>query len=404
MSTSAPSPAAVLDPTIDFVGLFADQTEDVILNRMISWANEGLDPVNDADLWTDTREGSHWYTAIVPAVREIARLYDLAGTEVPMSAFILWAWGAYLDDLAAAYSVERVAATAAIGQLQFTGPAGTQITLNTTASTDPTGPNDDTPDFATTQAGTIADAGSGTGTLTLSIQATAPGAAGDVAANAITVPSTPLPAGVTLNNALPTGGGADAESDESLRLRVLQAIVGQGGANVAKYVQWASQWPGVGQVKVVPTPTGPNSVLVMIDDANGQPLPADTVAGLQQALDPFPGKGSGLAPVGAQVDVETSTPLSIDVVVGSISYESGYSADGAGGTIAVGDDIKAGIAAYMQSVRPGTEAVLAHVAGIIATWPGVHDAGGVTLNAGTTNIAVSLSPPQSPFLNSLTFP
>jgi uncharacterized phage protein gp47/JayE len=402
MSTTAPAPAAALDPTIDFVGLFADQTEDVILNRMIAWANEGLDPVDNADQWTDTREGSHWYTAVLPAVREIARLYDLAGTEVPMSAFILWAWGTYLDDLANAYDVERLAATSSVGAVTFTGPAGTRISLNTTVGTVPTGPDDQTPTFAVTQAGTIADAGSGTGALDLSVQATEPGAAGNVAALAITAPVTPLPTGVTLVNQGPTGGGSDPEPDESLRLRVLQAIAGQGGANVAKYVQWASQWPGVGQVKVVPTPTGPNSVLVMIDDATGQPLPTAVVDELQQALDPFPGKGSGLAPVGAQVTVETSIPLAIDMTVGTISYESGYSADGIGGTIAVRDDITAAVAAYLLTVRPGDEVVLAHAAGIVATWPGVHDATDVELNGAAANVAVALSPPQSPFLNSLT--
>jgi uncharacterized phage protein gp47/JayE len=402
MSTTAPPAAAALDPTIDFVGLFADQTEDVILNRMVAWANEGLDPVDNADQWTDTREGSHWYTAVLGAVREIARLYDLAGTEVPMSAFILWAWGTYLDDLAGAYDIDRLAATSAVGAVTFTGPAGTKISLNTTVSTVPTGPDDATPDFAVTQAGVIADAGTGTGELDLSVQATEPGAAGDVAALAITAPSTPLPAGVTLVNAAPTGGGSDPESDESLRLRVLQAIAGQGGANVAAYVKWASAWPGVGRVKVVPTPTGPNSVLVLIDDAAGQPLPGTVVAGLQQALDPFPGKGSGLAPVGAQVDVETSIPLAVAVTVGTISYEAGYSADGAGNTIAVKDDIATAVAAYLQTVRPGSEAVVAHVAGIVATWPGVHDATDVELNGAALNIAVALDPPAAPFLESLT--
>jgi uncharacterized phage protein gp47/JayE len=399
MSTSAP--ASAIDPTIDFVGLFADQTEDVILNRWIDWANEGLDPVADADQWVDTREGGHWYMAVMPAVRECARLYDLAGTEVPMSAFILWAWGTYLDDLAAAYNIDRLEATRSLGTETFAGPAGTEITLGTTVATVPIGPDDVTPTYEVTQAGVIPDAGTGTGSLDLSIQATEPGAAGDVAAGAITAPSTPLPVGVTVTNAAATGGGTDPESDESLRIRVLQAIVGQGGANVAAYIKWASAWPGVGNVKVVPTPTGPNSVLVLITDPNGQPLPTPVVTGLQQAIDPVPGKGSGLAPVGAQASVETSVPLGIAVTVASIVYETGYSADGTGGTVAVQPDIAAAISAYLLTVLPGDETVLARVAGIIATWPGIHDAGGVQLNGAAANVAVSLSPPQAPYLASL---
>lgn len=317
-----------------------------------------------------------------------------------MSAFILWAWGTYLDDLAAAYGVDRLAATQAVGAEQFSGPAGTRITVGTAVSTVPTSADDPAPTFLVTLEGVIPDAGAGTGTILLSIEAQDAGAAGEVAANAITAPGTPLP-GVTMTNPLPTGGGSDPETDESLRLRVLQAIVGVGGANVAAYVRWASAWPGVGQVKVVPNSSGPGTVMVLIDDASGQPLPSSVVAGLQAALDPVPGQGAGTAPVGARVTVLTSIPLAVSVAVTAITYESGYSADGTGATIAVQDGINAAIAAYLLTVRPGSEVVLSHVAGIISTWPGVHDATGITINGIAANVPVTLSPPQSPYLQSL---
>lgn len=390
------------DPTIEFVGLFADQGEDVILARAIDWANEGLDPVEDSDQWVDTREGGHWRTNITPVIREVARLYDLAGTEVPMAAFVIWAWGTYLDDLAAQYDVERIGATAALGTETFAGPAGTAINLGTTVSTVPTDPDDPAITFRVTTAGVIPDAGGGVGSVDLPIVASNPGADGNVAATAITAPSTPLPDGVTVINALATGAGTDPETDESLRTRTLQAMAGKGPGNVADYVRIASAFPGVGSVKVVPTPTGPNSVLVMIGDAAGQPLPSGIVDGLQLELDPVPGKGAGAAPVGANVDVETSLARVINVAVGAITYAEGYSGDGAGGTVAVGDDIAAAIRAYMQSILPGDSVTLSHVAGLVATWEGVVDATGITLNGAAANVALTLAPPQVAQLGTLT--
>lgn len=390
MSTSAPTlpPPVSADPTVDFVGIFADQTEDVILARMRDWANEGLDPSTDSDLWVDTREGGHWYMAVMPGVRELARLYDVAGTEVPMSAMMLWAWGTYLDDLAAAGGVERLPATASVGSVTFSGPQGADIELGTTLSTVPSGPDDPTPDFEVTQAGTI-DA---SGELALPITATEGGKAGDVAANAITVPSTPLPTGVTFTNPSPTQGGTDPESDDALRTRVMQAIAGTGGANQAAYQKWASAWPGVGAVKVVPAWNGPDTVLVMVTDPQGQPLPAQTVTDLQNDLDPVPGKGAGTAPVGAQVAVETSVAREITVVA-TVTWLEGYSATGAGSTIAVGPDLSAAIQAYLLSIPPGGTIRLSHVAGLIATWEGIDNATGVTLNGVAGDIVLGMGPP-----------
>lgn len=392
----------VTDPTSDFQALFADQTEDVILARMMDWANEGLDPVADSDSWVDTREGGHWRTAVMPCVRELARLYDLAGTEVPMSGFVLWAWGTYLDDLAAVYEVDRKAATFSVGAVTFTGPAASVITAGTAVGTVPASPDDPAPTFLVDSTVTIPDLGGGNGQINVTITAQDAGQDGDVAAHSIVAPGTPLPAGVTVDNASATLGGTDPETDDALRTRVLQAIVGRGPGAIADYLRWAGAWPGVGAVKVVPTPTGPNTVLVLITDPEGQPLPGSVVTALQTDLDPIPGKGEGTAPVGAQVDVETSTPLAVTITLSTITYEDGYSADGAGNTVAVQPGITAAINNYLLTCPPGGEVVVAHAAGIISTWPGVHDVTGVEVNGSASNLAIGLTPPESPFLSALT--
>lgn len=388
-----------LDPQQqEFQPLFPDQTEDVILARMIGWANEGLDPIADADLWVDTREGGHWRTCITPIVQELARLYDLAGTDVPMSGMVLWAWGTYLDDLAAVWDVQRRAATYATGVLTFTGPAGTMIDAGVTVAVVPSTPDDPAPEFSVT----IGAAIGGGGTVDLPVQCTEAGAFGDVAANSITYITTPGLGAVSANNGAPTSSGSDPETDDSLRTRLLQAIAGKGPGAVADYIRWAQATPGVGRVYVVPIWNGPGSVLVMVTDVNGEPLSSAIVTGLQNTLDPVAGQGEGIAPIGATVTVETNTLLAIDVVA-TFVWETGYSWDGAAGTIAAGPAIEKAISQYLLTVPPGGSVVYEKISGIIATTLGVHDISAVTVNGAAVNVAVALTPtPKAPYLHSFT--
>lgn len=394
-----------LDPQQqEFQPLFPDQTEDAILARMIGWANEGLDPVVDADLWVDTREGGHWRTCVTPVVQELARLYDLAGTDVPMSGMVLWSWGTYLDDLAAVWDVHRRAATYATGVVTFTGPPGEMIDAGVTIAVVPSTPDDPAPEFSVTVGGSIGAAplGETQGTVDLPVQCTEPGAAGDVSAHAITYITTPGFASTTADNAAPTSSGSDPETDDSLRTRLLQAIAGKGPGAVADYIRWAQATPGVGRVYVVPIWNGPGTVLVMVTDVNGEPLSSAIVSGLQTALDPVAGQGEGIAPIGANVTVETNERLAMNIVA-TFEWETGYSWDGSAGTIAAGPAIEAAISQYLLTVPPGGEVVFEKISGIIATTLGVHDIGGVTLNGGTANVPVALLPtPQAPFLNSFT--
>lgn len=126
--------------SLEFLPLFPDETEDTILERMEGWANEGLDPTVDVDLWVDVREGGHWRTCVTPCARELAKLYDAMGTEVPMSGMVVWAWGSYLDDLAQVWNIERLTATAAEGVVTFTGPEGTPIGAGTVVGASPANP------------------------------------------------------------------------------------------------------------------------------------------------------------------------------------------------------------------------------------------------------------------------
>lgn len=143
---------------LEFVPVFPEEDEESILERMRGWANEGLDPDVDVDEWTDTREGSQWYVDNAPTARELARLYDLAGTEAVAAGMPVWAWGSYLDDHAEVQDIERLPATRADGEARFTGEAGEMIAAGTTVSVEPPEPDAEVPEFEVVTGAEIPDA------------------------------------------------------------------------------------------------------------------------------------------------------------------------------------------------------------------------------------------------------
>lgn len=150
-------------------------------------------------------------------------------------------------------------ATAATGTASFSGNAGVAM-LNGT----PLARQDGTTYQTTADAVTDAS-----GIITVPIIATVVGAYTNCAAGTPIGISTPI-AGINGNGT--TGivtGGADAETNDALRTRMLFKYrePPQGGAN-ADYIEWAREVPGCTRAWVVPWGYGPGSVVVfpMFDD------------------------------------------------------------------------------------------------------------------------------------------
>ncbi len=103
-------------------------------------------------------------------------------------------------------------------------------------------------------------------------EALEPGKAGNAAANTITIMAA-MPVGVkACTNPEPFRGGDDAESDEALRLRLLDSYRRlPNGANAAYYEQAALAWPGVAAAAAVGRPRGVGSVDLYIATDAGLP-------------------------------------------------------------------------------------------------------------------------------------
>lgn len=264
-------------PFEDYVLLY-EETEETVRARYDAWANEGRDPADTAN-WTDTRNGAFFQVLTEGGVREDARIYDRLSEVVAMSN-PLYAAGTYLDDIAESRGLERLDATTATGVATFTGPNGTPIPTGTSISPPLLTADDDPPSFVTTAPVTIT-----AGSVDAPFVAVAGGASGNLSALAITVMDTPI-AGVTVSNAEESSGGSDPESDDALATRVLRQFRTSGTANMARYEGWASGWPGVSRVTVIPHGLGAGTVLIIITGPNDTPAGDVVVDGLQDDLDP----------------------------------------------------------------------------------------------------------------------
>lgn len=213
----------------------------------------------------------------------------LAGQTHGLYEYIKWVSRQVIVDTASAESLQRhatiwgisrKAATAASGNVTFTGangsviPAGTEVRRADGAA------------YTTTAEATVA-----AGAATVGVTAAVAGVAGN-AVPAIQVGLSSPVAGVNAAAVVAGAGltgGTDEETDDALRERVLDRIQEppHGGASF-DYLKWARAFPGVTRAWVYPLELGVGTVTVrfMMDStyADGIPQAAD-VAALQAAID-----------------------------------------------------------------------------------------------------------------------
>lgn len=181
----------------------------------------------------------------------------------------------YLEAWAQLVGVARKPATQASGSVTFTGTNGTSLPLNTAVVRVNDGVR-----YRTTSAGTVSG-----GVVTVPVLAELAGADGE-AGNGVFVSLGTAIAGIngTGQAVTPLTGGADAETDDALRTRMLAAYADppQGGA-ASDYVEWALEVPGVTRAWSRPLAHGAGTVTVyiMLDDVRsaGAGFPIGTNGG-----------------------------------------------------------------------------------------------------------------------------
>lgn len=322
---------------------------------------------------------------------EIERLWDFIGSEIPAAMFPSFAWGVYIDEHALTYGLVRKPAIPSTGTVRFTGTVGTQLPTGTQIATSPSDPDDSPITYSTTGSGTIP----GGGFIDLPAQADDEGVEGNVAIGVVTQLLSPIGGVAAISNVTPMASGEDQESDADLQIRVLVEIASTVGAGtVSDYTRWSLAYPGVGNVTVQPLWAGAGTVRVVVTDTNNEPVSGAVVAGLQAELDPVgnAGQGQGLAPIGAVVTVATPTFYYVNTQA-TIVHNSGYSLDGAGGTIATRASIVSAITDYVNALTPGSEVVLNRIEFSALSVPGVHDVTGTQLGGFLTLVNAQAGSP-----------
>ena len=252
-----------------------------------------------------------------------ARLYAVAAQVqalyhqaewVMEQAFPQTAQGIYLDYHAQTRGIERSVATAAEGYLRFQVDTAVAQDLAIPAGT--VCMTGEGRRFQTTQAAVLE-----AGELYVDVLAEAleTGSGGNVAADTVTRMAV-APAGVKkCTNPVAFAGGADRESDEALRERILDSFKRlPNGANAAFYELEAMNYPGVAAAKAVGRARGIGTVDVYVATEAGLPgaeLLAEIEADLQQKRE-------------IAVDVEVCAPQeqTVDVSV-AIQAAEGYTYD-----------------------------------------------------------------------------
>jgi uncharacterized phage protein gp47/JayE len=228
-------------------------------------------------------------------------------------------------------------------------------------------------------------------TNTADIQAVDVGEHANVPISSVTELLSPVVGVSAVLNPSATSGGADVETDEAFRVRLMIELgAPQGGGTIADYERWGLAYPAVGFVTVIPVWAGAGTVKLVLTDPDNNPVSSAVLSQVQNDLDPVAQKGEGLAPIGAGVTVDT--PVSVPITVaGVLVLADGYSLDGFEGNIAVRLDVEDAIRAYINALPPGADVVIAHAEATVFAVDGVVDVTTFTLNGTTSNIAISSS-------------
>ena len=256
----------------------------------------------------DKREGSLIWTAVGPVCAELCQAYLELSAGLDL-AFVDTSAGEYLDRLARQAGLSRKEASCAVCRGEFTAADGTPMKV---------------------PAGMRFGCGSvfykrgeleEEGVYRLICQQ--PGAEGNLESGEL------LPVDYLENfGAAKITGlislGAPAETDEELRVRVLeQAMDPAFGGNLADYREKVMALGGVGTVPT-PVPSGGGTVRLTLLNEAFQPADGELTAAVKAAADPEPGMGKGFAPIGHKVEVKAAEARVIPVT-GTLTLAEGAS-------------------------------------------------------------------------------
>lgn len=282
--------------------MFEEYTYEKLLADVLNAAPEGI----------DTRQGSIFFDAVSAVINKIAKMYtdlDLVFSMV----YITTTSGEYLDLKANEYSLTRQAATAAKYNFKYTG---TQPTVGTR--------------FFHNDSGYYFSLKQDTNNV-LYLEAEIAGTErNDIQSGDIAVPVNTVIGMTSANFKSIYEYGTDAETDDSLRERMIEKVSGPAeNGNRQHYKSWCESISGVGQALITPLWNGENTVKAVLISPLGLPVSSMVEAAVQEYVDPDnlgtivsvngktynvgDGLGNGVANIGAHFTAVAATAHTINI-------------------------------------------------------------------------------------------
>lgn len=368
----------------DFVlpDFLQDCDVDTIHSRMMDMLPDDIDKTEAGFPWDFTRP-----TAIISS--ELLEFYI---PEAIKLMFPQWSSGEFLDYLANMARLSRKAPNFATATVVLEGEPGILIEAGTVFSTRSTD-SSEAVEFATLESCVLDSTGKGS----VIVQALIAGKESNVNANTITLLSVPIEGISAITNPEKASGGTEEETDDELRDRIMEANENMDDSyigNNADYKRWAESVPGIGAAIVVPEWDGPETVKIVVLDANGEAANETLRRAVYNYIMSPDSPIDRLAPPNTILTVAAPELVHISYVIEELSLESEYEEE------TVLAEFKKSLAAYYKTVSEDKEVKYNWVHSILTNTPGVEDFAKLLVNGDTSNIAVMMD--EYPYTDEVT--
>lgn len=329
-------------------------TQEEILSRLLSEISNEY----------DKSVGSFFYDVEKPVSTELESVYGQI-EDILKNGFAKTAEGEYLDNKVLEQGLTRKAATAASVVVKITGSPGSSISMGDKVASD---------ELIFTVIENAALDSSGTAYVTASCDTL--GKIGNVPMGAINKFPVTLPGLVSVTNEEAASGGYDEETDNELRERYFEKVsLPATSGSKYHYIQWAKEVSGVGDAKCIPLWNGNGTVKVII-------INTDRGAASEELIDKVAHHIEEIRPIGAEVTVESASPLVIDINVKIVVSEA-ISKENAK------MQIEESVNAYLKKNSfNNTYISFAQIGGCILNCDGVIDYSFLLINNNTANIPI----------------
>lgn len=325
----------------------------------------------------DKSEGGFIWDLTYPTAIEKAQIAQYLIPEALRAMFPMWAQGELLDMHAANRGMERRSAQPARCVVEFSGTEGAKVPAGAVASTLPAG------DEQSIAFKTLAECSIVNGKASVQAEALLAGASGNVAAGSVCRLDAPVSGITSIGNPQAASGGVDEESDEQLRLRIVEFDAVQGRnfvGSAADYRRWALEVSGVGGAKVLQASDDSGVVTIIITDVNGSSASSELCQAVSDHIMRPDSPQNRLAPINASVSVTTPQPLTI--AVSAKLALNGATAD------AVSQALLVRLGEYFAGLDDGVVR-LTRVGALLSAIEGVVDYSQLKLNGAAQNVTLT---------------